>query len=224
MSRLFGSSETDYFNDRFDAGRRLASMIADKGISDNVLVLGLPRGGVPVAYEVARKLKAPLDIWLVRKLGVPGHEELAMGALASGGTRVVNEDIVRSMEVAKEDFDKVIARETSEIERREKTYRGDKPMPEIKGRTVIVVDDGLATGASMKAALRSLSVHNPARIIAAVPVGAPDTCRLLSRDASEVICMRQPRFMDAVGRWYLNFEQTTDEEVRELLERAEAEE
>lgn len=214
------SSSVQYFVDRSDAGRRLAQSIAQRGITGDLLILGLPRGGIPVAYEVARELKAPLDVWLVRKLGVPGHEELAMGALASGGAKIMNEDVVRSMGVRPESIDSVVAKEYKELKRREQEYRGDRPLPEIKGRVVIVVDDGLATGASMRAALRDLGSQDPARLIVAVPVGAPEVCRAMSREASEVICLLQPRFFNAVGKWYRKFTQTTDQEVRDLLSHA----
>ncbi len=214
------SNSLNYFLDRRDAGRRLAQSIAARGITDHLLILGLPRGGVPVAYEVARELKVPLDIWLVRKLGVPGHEELAMGALASGGAKIMNEDVVRSMGVRPEQIDEVVAKEYKELKRREKEYRGDRPLPEITNRVIIVVDDGLATGASMRAALRDLGSQDPARLIVAVPVGAPEVCRALSREASEVICLMQPRFFNAVGNWYRKFTQTTDQEVRDLLKQA----
>lgn len=217
------SNSLNYFLDRRDAGRRLAKSLATRGITDHLLILGLPRGGVPVAYEVARELKAPLDIWLVRKLGVPGHEELAMGALASGGARIMNEDVVRSMGVRPEQIDEVVAKEYKELKRREKEYRGDRPLPEITNRVVIVVDDGLATGASMRAALKDLGSQDPARLIVAVPVGAPEVCRALSREASEVICLMQPRFFNAVGNWYRKFTQTTDQEVRDLLKQARSE-
>lgn len=216
-------SSLNYFLDRRDAGRKLAQSIAKKGITNHLLVLGLPRGGVPVAYEVARELKAPLDVWLVRKLGVPGHEELAMGALASGGAKIMNEEIIRSLGVGLESINEAVTREYKELKRRETKYRGDRPLPEITNRVVIVVDDGLATGASMRAALKDLGSQDPARLIVAVPVGAPDVCRALSREASEVICLLQPRFFNAVGNWYRKFTQTTDQEVRDLLKQARAE-
>lgn len=214
------ANTVDYFLDRRDAGRKLAQLIANKGIKDHLLVLGLPRGGVPVAYEVARKLEAPLDVWLVRKLGLPGHEELAMGAIASGGAKIMNEDVVRSMGVQPESIDEVVVKEYQELKRRKKEYRGDRPLPEIKGKAVIVIDDGLATGASMRAALKDLKSQDAARLIVAVPVGAPEVCRALSRDAHEVICLLQPRFFNAVGNWYQKFTQTTDQEVRDLLSQA----
>ena len=217
MSNAMGSQPVDIFIDRRDAGRRLAGAIADKGIRDHLLVLGLPRGGIPVAYEVAKELKAPLDVWLVRKLGVPGHEELAMGALASGGARILNDDVVRSIGVRPEGVKAVVTKELKELQRRERQYRGDRPLPVIEDKTVIVVDDGLATGASMKAALKALRSQNPSRLIVAVPVGAPDMCRALSREADEVICLLQPKFFNAVGNWYQDFSQTTDQQVQELL-------
>jgi len=224
MPLSHGSQPSDPFLDRKDAGQKVARALADKGIRTNILVLALPRGGVPVGYEVARELKAPMDVWLVRKLGVPGHEELAMGALASGGAKVMNDDVVGSMRLNQEDIERVAARELKELQRREREYRGDRPFPVIEGKTVIVVDDGLATGASMRAALRALHSQNPGRAVVAVPVGAPEVCRSLSSEADDVVCLMQPRFFNAVGHWYMKFTQTTDQEVRDLLELSRTEE
>jgi predicted phosphoribosyltransferase len=210
------------FSDRFDAGRRLAAELLDYADRPDVLVLALPRGGVPVAFEVARALHAPLDVFLVRKLGVPGHRELAMGAIASGGVRVLNEDVVRGLGVPDEVLDAVAARERTELERREWAYRDGRPPPAVRGRTVILVDDGLATGSTMRAAVRALRAQGPARIVVAVPVGAPETCAEFQDEADEAVCARTPDPFYAVGLWYSDFTQTTDEEVRDLLARAEA--
>jgi len=208
------------FADRREAGRFLASKLTEYADRPNVLVLGLPRGGVPVAYEVAKALHAPLDVFLVRKLGLPGREELAMGAIASGGVLVLNEDLVRGLGITKDVLESVIAAEQKELERREQMYRGDRPPPDVRGRTVILVDDGLATGSSMRAAVAALRQQGPARIIVAVPIGAPETCSEFEREADDVICAVTPQPFHAVGLWYRDFSQTTDEEVHELLERA----
>src|SRR5437868_2307001 len=186
------------FRDRFEAGRILAQELMKYAGRPDVLVLALPRGGVPVAYEVARRLQAPLDVFLVRKLGLPGQEELAMGALASGGVRVLNEEVVRILQVPEEVIDEVAAREQQELERRERLYRGDRPPPDVRGRTVILIDDGLATGASMRAAVAALRQQQPARIVVAVPVGAPETCYEFQQEADEVICARTPEQLYAV--------------------------
>jgi putative phosphoribosyl transferase len=180
----------------------------------------LPRGGVPVAYEVACSLGAPLDVFLVRKLGVPGHQELAMGAIASGGVRVVNDDVVDWYGVPASVIDAVAVEEQSELERRERAYRDDRPPLELSGRTIILIDDGLATGSTMKAAVKAVRIQTPARIVVAVPVGAADTCRELTGVADEVVCVRTPEPFSAVGLWYRDFGQTTDVEVRELLRAA----
>jgi len=187
----------------------------------DVMVLALPRGGVPVAFEVARALGAPLDIFLVRKLGVPGHEELAMGAIASGGVRVVNQDVVQYLRIPPEMIDAVAEREQRELERRERAYRGRRPPLTVTGKTVILIDDGLATGSTMRAGAIALRRQNPARLVIAVPVAETSTCRELGREADEIICARTPETFIAVGRWYENFSQTTDKEVQELLEKAE---
>jgi len=183
-------------------------------------VLGLPRGGVPVAYEVAKSLRAPLDVFIVRKLGVPGFEELAAGAIASGGVRVLNEDVLRALPNADEIIESVTAKETAELERREKSYRADRPAPELRDRVVILVDDGLATGATMRAAVKALRQRGVAKIVVAVPVGPPDTCREFEDEADETICASAPEFFQAVGQYYEDFSQTSDEEVRDLLARA----
>jgi putative phosphoribosyl transferase len=208
------------FRDRTDAGRHLAARLTRYANRPDVLVLALPRGGVPVAYEVAKKLKAPLDMFLVRKLGVPGHEELAMGAIASGAVRVINEDIVNYLRIPEEVIDAVAAREQRELERREQAYRGNRAPPDVKDRIVILIDDGLATGSTMRAAAASLRLQNPARIVVAVPVSSPETCEEFRSEVDEVVCAVTPRNFQGVGLWYEDFSQTSDEEVRELLRRA----
>ncbi|MGY8676551.1 erythromycin esterase family protein [Bradyrhizobium sp. UFLA05-153] len=205
------------FLDRRDAGRRLAEKIAGYSHRPDVLVLALPRGGVPVAFEVARALNAPLDVFVVRKLGVPGYEELAMGAVATGGVRVLNHEIVEGLGIPAPMIDAVAARERQALARRERLYRDGRPQPDVRGRTVILVDDGLATGATMHAAIEALRQQEPARIVVAVPTASPDTCEEMKRRADEVICAITPEPFHAVGRWYREFTQTTDEEVRELL-------
>jgi len=211
------------FRDRAEAGRRLAEKLLKYAKRPDVLVLALPRGGVPVAYEVARALDAPLDVFLVRKLGFPGQEELAMGAIASGGARVLNTSLLRRLHVPPEAVEAVAARELRELERREQEYRGSHPPPSVRGKTVILVDDGLATGASMHAAAAALRRQEPARIVVAVPVGAPSTCEDFGALADEVVCAEMPEPFVAVGQWYDDFSQTTDEEVREILRRARTE-
>lgn len=208
------------FKDRRDAGKQLAQELSAHTGRSDVIVLGLPRGGVPVAYEVARALNAPLDIFIVRKLGLPGHEELAIGAIASGGIRVLNHDIVQGLKIPQTMIDTVTRQELQELERRERAYRGDRPPPEVRGRTVILIDDGLATGASMRAAVAALRAQNPARIVVAVPTAAPETCEALRPEVDEIVCATTPEPFYGVGRWYEDFSQTTDEEVRALLEEA----
>lgn len=208
------------FEDRTEAGRHLAVRLGQYAGRSDVVVLALPRGGVPVAYEVARALDASLDVFLVRKLGVPGREELAMGAIASGGVRVLNDDVVRSLRIPQSAIEAAAAEQQSELERRERAYRGDRPTPEIAGRTVILVDDGLATGSTMRAAAGALAAQRPARIVVAVPVAAAETCAELEREVDEIVCLRTPDPFYAVGLWYDDFAQTTDDEVRELLARA----
>src|SRR5213075_2257836 len=208
------------YRDRIDAGKQLAARLADYADRDEVLVLALPRGGVPVAYEVAKALRAPLDIFLVRKLGVPGHEELAMGAIATGGVRVLNDDVVDYLRIPGAVIDAVAADELRELERRERAYRGDRPEPDVRGKTVILVDDGLATGSTMRAAAAALRQQDPAKIVVAVPVAAEATCEEFREEVDEVICAITPEPFYAVGIWYEDFSQTTDEEVRDLLARA----
>jgi predicted phosphoribosyltransferase len=208
------------FRDRRDAGRRLAQELMRYRGRDDVLVLALPRGGVPVGYEVARALDAPLDVFLVRKLGVPGYEELAMGAIASGDVRVLNDDVVAALGIGEHAIETVQAREQRELERRERAFRGDRAAPDVRGRTVVVVDDGLATGCTMRAAVAALRTRAPRRIVVAVPVAAPNTCAELRRDADDVVCAVIPRDFHGVGQWYDDFEQTTDAEVTTLLGQA----
>jgi putative phosphoribosyl transferase len=206
------------FRDRREAGRRLAAELAD--IGPDPLVLALPRGGVPVAAEVARALGAPLDVFVVRKLGVPGHEELAMGAIASGGSRVLNDTIIRDLGLGARDIAAAEAREARELARREAIYRGARPFPDLQGRKVIVVDDGLATGATMRAAVTALRQLGPGAIVVAVPVAPPDTLALLRSEADDVVCVLSPEPFGGVGRWYESFPQVSDAEVQALLERA----
>lgn len=208
------------FEDRIDAGRKLAQRLAGYAGERDVLVLALPRGGVPVAYEVAEALDAPMDVFLVRKLGVPGHEEYAMGAIAMGGVRVINESVLRQMNVSEESLAAVAAREQRELERRESLYRGNEPEPDMQGRTIILVDDGLATGATMRAAVLAVKVKSPRKVVAAVPTGTAEACRVLAAHADEVVCMDTPVQFGGVGAWYRDFSQTNDQEVLELLGRA----
>ncbi len=205
------------FADRLDAGRQLAGHLRRYAHRADVTVLGLPRGGVPVAYEVARALHAPLDIFVVRKLGVVNQQELAMGAVASGGVRVLNRAIVRELNISQEQIDTVTAAEMQELERREAAYRDDRPPLAVAGRTVIVVDDGLATGASMHAAIQALRRLNPARLVVAVPVASVETCERFRREVDDVVCAITPKPFHAVGQWYGDFSQTSDDQVRELL-------
>jgi putative phosphoribosyl transferase len=211
------------FQDRRDAGRKLAPKLTKYANQPDVVVLGLPRGGVPVAYEVAKALNAPLDIFLVRKLGVPGHEELAMGAIASGGVRVLNETVVRAFQMPESTIDAVAYEEQQELERRERIYRNGCPALDLANRTAILVDDGLATGASMAAAVTGLRAHHPAYIVVAVPTAAPETCESFETIADDIVCAETPKLFLGVGMWYADFSQTTDEEVRELLTRAASE-
>jgi putative phosphoribosyl transferase len=208
------------FKDRADAGRRLAGELPGYGGRTDVIVLGLPRGGVPVAFEVAKALKAPLDIFLVRKLGVPGQKELAMGAIAPGGVWVLNRDVVQALNISDEIIEAIAAEEQQELERREQAYRGDRPKPDVRGRTVILVDDGLATGASMRAAVIALRAQEPAGIIVAVPTAAPETCEALKDEVDEIVCVATPQPFLGIGASYEEFSQMTDEEVRELIEQA----
>lgn len=210
------------FIDRFDAGRVLARELLARGYGHrhDVLVLALPRGGVPVGFEVAKALHAPLDVFIVRKLGVPAQPELAMGAIASGNTRVLNENVVRLLGIAPDEIERVVQHEQAELERRERDYRGSRPRPEIRGKTVILVDDGLATGSSMRAAAQALQHEAPAAIVVAVPVAAEQTCDEFRTEVDDVVCAFTPDRFRAVGLWYGDFSQTTDDQVRELLARA----
>jgi putative phosphoribosyl transferase len=206
--------------DRAQAGQELAKRLSAYAGRPDVLVLGLPRGGIPVAYQVAKSLNAPLDVFVVRKLGVPGEEELAMGAIAANGVRVINEDVVRSLGLTRQAVDAAAAREQRELERREREYRGDKPPIDARGRIVILVDDGLATGATMRAAAQAIRRQEPSKVVIAVPVAAMETCQALREEADEVICALAPEVFYAVGLWYDDFSQTTDREVQELLRMA----
>ena len=205
------------FRDRRDAGRALARRLSSYAGRGDVTILALPRGGVPVASEIARALGLPLDVFLVRKLGVPGHEELAMGAIASGGARVLDSEVLRAYRVSEEELARVTAAERRELDRREAAYRRDRPALDVKGRTVILVDDGLATGSSMRAAVAALGPLSPARVVIAVPVAPRSTVLSLKGVADEVVCLETPEPFFAVGMFYENFEQTSDEEVRDLL-------
>ena len=208
------------FRDRAEAGRLLASKLTEYANRPDVLLLALPRGGVPVGYEVAKVLNVPLDVFLVRKLGVPGHEELAMGAIASGGVIVLNDDVVHALRIPQSLIDRVAQREQQELERREKAYRGDRPQPDVQGKTVILVDDGLATGSTMRAAIRALRQRGPAKIVVAVPAASPDTCAEFRGEVEEIVCALTPEPFYAVGLWYEDFSQTSDQEVSDLLERS----
>ena len=208
------------FKDRREAGRKLAQKLTAYAGQPDLLTLALPRGGVPVAYEVARALNAPLDVFLVRKLGLPGQEELAIGAIATGGVRVLNRDIIRTLSIPDEVINFVARRELQELQRRERLYRGDRPPPEVRDRTLILIDDGLATGASMRAAVVSLRAQHPARILVAVPIAAENVCEAFRTEVDEIICAVTPEPFYGVGRWYEDFSQITDQEVRILLEEA----
>ncbi len=210
------------FQDRSEAGRELAGRLSSWADNPEVVVLALPRGGVPVAAEVAIALHAPLDVFLVRKLGMPGHEELAMGAIASGGTRVLNYHVVQTFDIPQATIDEVTLREQKELQRRESAYRGDRQAVPIRDRTIILVDDGLATGATMRAAVSAVRDHQPAAVIVAVPVASPDTCRDLSPETDGIVCIHTPTDFQAVGQFYEDFSQTSDEEVRSLLAAAAA--
>ncbi len=199
------------------AGQALAEALDAYRDRDDVIVLGLPRGGVPVALEIATALGAPLDLMLVRKLGTPGQEELAMGAIASGGGRVMNEHVVQALGISQQAIERVAERESMELKRREQAYRGKRPWPKLADRCVILVDDGLATGATMRAAVAAVRTQQPARIVVAVPVAPADTIALLREEADEVICLAEPEPFQAIGLWYIDFSQVSDEEVREML-------
>lgn len=211
------------YHDRHDAGRELARKLPEYRDRADVIVLALPRGGVPVAYEVARELHAPLDVFVVRKLGTPGQPELAMGAIASGGVRVLNEDVVQALAIPESAIERVAQEEAEELRRRERQYRGSRPPLEVSGRTAILVDDGLATGSTMRAAARALRLERASKIVVAVPVAARQSCDTVRLEADEVVCGAMPEPFYAVGQWYSDFEQTSDDEVRALLDRAQQE-
>lgn len=207
------------FRDRRDAGRRLATELRSYADRPDVLVLALPRGGVPVGYEVASALGVPLDVFIVRKLGLPWDEEFAMGAIASGGVRVLDRDLIRAARVSDDDVERVTAQEEAELARREHLYRDDRPFPDLRGKTVILVDDGLATGSTMRAGVEALRQEGPARIVVGVPVAAPETCDAFRDVADEIVCAETPEPFQAVGLWYDDFAQITDVEVHDLLAR-----
>jgi predicted phosphoribosyltransferase len=208
------------FSDRHQAGRALAKRLMDYKDRPDVVVLALPRGGVPVAFEVAQALNAPLDVFIVRKLGVPGHEELAMGAIASGGVRVLNPEVLLRLRIDTWHVDAIAKEELQELERRAREYRGDRPLPDLHGKTVILIDDGLATGATMRAAAKALHHFGPAKIVVAVPAASPETCDEFRAEVDEIICAITPDPFYSVGSWYKDFSQTSDEEVHDLLARA----
>jgi predicted phosphoribosyltransferase len=207
------------FRDRRDAGRRLADKLGAYANRTDVIVLALPRGGVPVGFEVASALGVPLDVFIVRKLGLPGQEELAIGAIATGGVRVLDRDLIRVARVSDADVERVTVAEQAELERRERQYRGDRPFPDVRNKTVILVDDGLATGSSMRAGVQALRQEGAGRIVVAVPVAAPETCDAFREIADDIICAETPEPFRAVGLWYDDFSQTTDEEVHDILDR-----
>ncbi len=215
--------KTTIFKDRVHAGQLLAQALMKYADRDDVIVLGLPRGGVPVAFEVAKQLRAPLDVIVVRKLGVPGWEELAMGAIASGGIRVINHDVVRSARISPEAIEAVAAVQLRELQRREMAYRGRTGAPEIEDRIVILVDDGIATGSTIRAAVQALRTQRPRQLIIAVPTAAADSCATLKPMVDELVTLMMPDDFRAVGQWYETFSQTTDDEVTQLLARAASE-
>ena len=217
MSWIRRTWEAPPFRDRHDAGRKLAEALSEYADRSGVIVLGLPRGGVPVAHEVAKALGAPMDIFMVRKLGMPGREEFALGAIASGGVQVLNEDAIEELNVSDSTVAKIAAAEQAELERREMTLREGAVAEPVEGRLVILVDDGIATGASMRAAMRALRAQGAAELIVATPVAAPQTCEMLADEADAIVCVRTPEPFLAVGPWYENFDQVTDDEVRALL-------
>jgi putative phosphoribosyl transferase len=207
------------FRNRTEAGKLLAAKLTEYASRPDVLVLGLPRGGIPVAFEVAKALNAPLDVCLVRKLGVPGHKELAMGAIATGGVRVINENVVHWLRIPQQIIDEVAAMEMQELERRNRLYRGNRPLPKVKNHTIILVDDGIATGATIRAAIATLKQQHPRELVVAVPVAGVSTCEELQAEVDKVVCVMMPEDLYAIGIWYEDFEQTADAEVCELLTR-----
>jgi putative phosphoribosyl transferase len=221
LMSLKGNRMEHIFKDRHEAGQKLAQALAHYKNIPGVLVLGLPRGGIVVAFEVAKALEVPLDVFAVRKLGIPGHEELAMGAVASGGIRVLNEEIIHDLKIKPQVIDYVTETEHEELKRRERLYRGSRQESEISGRTVILIDDGLATGATMRAAVLTLKKFSPRRIVVAVPVSAEDTCSSFNDLADEVICLVTPGIFFSVGDWYQDFVQVSDDEVQGLMQNAE---
>jgi predicted phosphoribosyltransferase len=208
------------FRDRSEAGRLLAEQLTEYGSRSDVVVLALPRGGVPVALEIARRLSAPLDVFLVRKLGVPWHRELAMGAIASGGIEVLNDEVVRTYGIPRHVIDAVVKVEAEELERRMRSYRGNRPLPQLTGHVVVLVDDGIATGSTMRAAVAAIGLQQPAEVVVAVPVAAADTCDELRPEVDRLICLSTPVTFVAVGDWYEDFSQTSDDQVRALLAEA----
>jgi putative phosphoribosyl transferase len=208
------------FQDRTEAGQRLATRLAAYANFSNLLVLGLPRGGVPVAYEIATALHAPLDVWLVRKLGVPGQEELAMGAIALGGVMILNQEIIQALNIPQDAIQRVAEAEQQELERRDRAYRGNRPLPQVQDHTVILVDDGIATSSTLRAAIAALQRQNPRRIVVAAPVAPPSVCDALRNVVDDVVCLSLPEPLQSIGMWYQDFSQTTDEEVRELLKQS----
>jgi putative phosphoribosyl transferase len=209
-----------YFLDRVDAGRRLAAGLSRYANQPDLLILALPRGGVPVAYEVARELHAALDVFLVRKLGFPGHPELAMGAIATGGVRILDEQLIKTYEVPSDAIEYVTQLEQRELERREKLYRDGRPAPDVRDHTVILIDDGLATGSTMRAAVEALRAEGARKIVVAVPIAPVDTCEAMRKEVDEIVCAVTPEPFRAVGIWYADFSETSDDEVRELIARA----
>jgi putative phosphoribosyl transferase len=205
------------FADRREAGKLLVSKLNAYQDCADAIVLALPRGGVPVAFEIATHLHLPLDVWIVRKLGVPYHKELAMGAIAASGERVMNRDVVRLSQISSETIERVVKEETAELQRRDQLYREGKPWPSLTDQIIILVDDGIATGATMQAAIASLKPHQPKEIIVAVPIVSADICRSIQTEVNQVVCLLQPESLEAIGRWYLNFAQTSDQEVRDCL-------
>jgi putative phosphoribosyl transferase len=209
-----------FFADRFEAGRLLAAQLGEYASHRDAVVLALPRGGVPVGFEISNALHLPLDILVVRKLGVPGQPELALGAIASGGLRALNQDVVNAFSLSPQAIENIAAKEEVELERRERKYRGDRPALDLRGRTIILADDGLATGSSMRAAAKTLRLRRPAMIVAALPVGSPETCAVLALDVDRLVCLNQPERFQAVGQWYEKFDQIDDSQVQDLLRRA----